>query len=277
MLRELFYINGNVQEAGGSGGDSLLIILSEHLLSIIIYNPQARSVNSWRMAELPTDILNLEDAVRGYLSNNISLHSINGRVDVVAVTGRQSIIPLSLYNEQDLSLFAHLQFPSGKEDQLLSDRDEQSGTAVLYSLSHSALSAIGKYFSSVNITHLFHHYLKKHASGDPVITVHILPSSCIVTVQHRQKWQLLQSYQYRSGEDVLYVVLKAIDQLGIDPAEAQVYVNGLVDRKSALAQLLEQYLSNVEWGSDQVFQYPDAEGFDKHSFSFIDSILTCVS
>ena len=277
MVRELFYINGIAQEANGPGEESLLILISEHLLSTIIYHPINKVVSCWRLAELPADLLNREDVVREYLSNKASLQYWNGKVDVVAVTGRQSIIPLALYNEYDLSLFAHLQFPSGKEDKLLSDRDEQSGTAVLYSLNSSVLNAIGKLFTSARVTHLFHHFLKQPASEHPVITVHILQSSCMITVQHRQKWQLLQSYQYRSGEDVLFLILKAMDQLGIEPTLAQVCINGLVDRKSALAQLLEQYLSNVEWGSDHVFEYPEAEGFDKHSFSFIDSILTCVS
>ncbi len=277
MLRELFYINGNVQEINGSDGECLLILLGEQLLSTIIYNPKDKAVYSWRMAELPVDLLNQEDVIREYFSNQASLLYWKGRVEVVAVTGRQSIVPLSILNEQDLSLFAHLQFPSGKEDQLLSDKDEKSQTAVLYSLNRSVLNAIGKLFTAAKVTHLFHHYLKNPASENPLLTVHILPSRCMITVQHKEKWQLLQSYQYQSGEDVLYLILKAMDQLGIDPLLAQVCINGLVDRKSSLAQLLDQYLPNIEWGGNHQFQYPEAEGFDKHSYSFIDSILTCVS
>jgi hypothetical protein len=277
LLRELFYINGSELEANGSGEENLLLLLSEHLLSTVIYHPSKKEVFSWRVSELPSELINQEDAVREYLTNQSFLLNWKGKIDVVTLTGRQSIVPLSIYNEYEPGSFAHLQFPSGNEDQLIADKDEETGLAVLYSMNHSVLRVINTFFPDSVITHVFHHYLKTTASENPLLHVNIVPSHCIITVQYKQKWQLLQSYQYNTGEDVLYLILKSMNQLGIDPDQAQVCVNGLVDRKSTLAQLLEQYIPNLDWGGELGYTYPEVDGFDKHSFSFIDRILSCVS
>jgi hypothetical protein len=277
LVKELFSISSSSEQHAEKQANRLLVLLADRHFSMVYYHPEEKAVKKWEMSELPAESLSPGEDLAAYLETQTSQFNGVQVADVLVMSGRQTIVPLSVYRETQLAAFASLQFPSGKEDLLLCDKDTLSGTAVIYSLDRPLHHVLNASFPDARFTHLFHHVIKQNATDIPQVGLSILPSQFILTIQDKGKWQLLQSYAYQTGEDVLYVLLNALEQIGIEPNEAQVLVNGLVDRKSSLAQLLEQYIYQIEWGGDLKFSYPETEGFDRHAFSFIDSILSCVS
>ena len=277
MFGELFYIEGDIVQSVGNDNSRLLILLNENHLSTVLYDPLKKLVFEWGMLELPVDMQNREEAVKEYFNNHHLVSKSKEGTALLSLTGRQTIIPLSLSDPKHIAIFAQLQFPCGKEDLLLTDKDQSSNTAVIYSPEQPVYTGLKRLFPTLPSSHLFHLILKQPATEEPILTIHILPSRCLITFQHQEKWQLLQSYHYQSGEDILFLLLKTMDQLGTQPADTIVSINGLVDSNSSLAKLIEQYIPVLQWGAELHFSYPASEGFDRHTFSLIDSVLTCVS
>ena len=107
---ELFYIGGNTENAKSTDHVRLLLLLSEQHLSTVLYDPIQKQVFQWGMLELPTDLLQADEAVKAYFETHQLIAENTTKTSLISFTERQSIIPLSLCDTNNISLFAHLLF-----------------------------------------------------------------------------------------------------------------------------------------------------------------------
>ena len=90
--------------------------------------------------------------------------------------------------------------------------------------------------------------------------------------------QLIQHFPYLDAKDVLFNLLNCCHQLGMNRDQIMVELSGMIEKKSALFEDLEQYFLNIRFDSmedsirisDELLQYPH------HFFSSLLKMTICV-
>lgn len=71
----------------------------------------------------------------------------------------------------------------------------------------------------------------------------------IVAVWKEERFQLIQSFNYRQAEDVLYYILRVTQQFGFDPDFTVLEVSGLIDLEASIYTRLAQVFKHIKLDS----------------------------
>jgi hypothetical protein len=148
----------------------------------------------------------------------------------------------------------------------------------VYSVPKQVESVVGYLFSADNSTHLYSllpDVLKE--TGDNMY--------CIFNSNHftgmlmkAGKLQLMQTFDYKTPEDVAYHLLHLCESFDVKASEATLHLNGMIDTSSSLYQEIGKYFMHLKFGTlPGNFSYP--EGMDEyppHFFSHLFALASCV-
>jgi len=120
---------------------------------------------------------------------------------------------------------------------------------------------------------------KVHTSATDSLWVTFYTHHMIVVAFAEQQLQLIQSFEYQHSEDAAYYLLTVCNQYSLSPLEIPLYVEGMIDRDSAMFRELEKYFQTIE--TMELNSIGGAEGplrdFPSHFFSPLLKLLPCVS
>ena len=254
----------------------LLFLLSDDYVSAIVHNPEQKNVIDWRMYE-KSNTYNSDSFFSSFTELTQLFSTRKQQVALLAITGRQILVPVDMANQLDLFSLASLQFPITHQDIFLQDSVASNEAVACFTLPKQMIQEIKSLFPELTVQHLFPYFLKQEVSATSEMTLSVLSSHFTLTIQHLGKWQMIKTHSFQTGEDIIYILLKAVEQLGIDPANVELHLEGFIHSSSELSRLLHHYFLNVHWRHPLQYSFPEKEGFEPHTFSFIDRILTCVS
>jgi hypothetical protein len=89
------------------------------------------------------------------------------------------------------------------------------------------------------------------------------------------KLLLATSFHYSTPEDVLYYLLKVVQEFGFSQQEVNLSLSGLVDKQSALYKELYQYFIHVGF-REAGWNIPDSE-YPSHFFTSLNDLARCAS
>lgn len=103
------------------------------------------------------------------------------------------------------------------------------------------------------------------------------PAHVIVSLQRSDRLQLMQSFPYETPEDLSYQLLNLAEQFGLDIAELQIYVSGLIDTESIIHNELLKYFLNVDPdpGRPDLVKGAVFHNFPGHYFTAASSLCPC--
>ena len=81
------------------------------------------------------------------------------------------------------------------------------------------------------------------------INIQFAPNQFSVLVKKRGQLQLAQIYKYQSPLDVVYYLLKIIEELDLSRDETVLILSGLIEEKSDLYKELYQYFLHIQFSS----------------------------
>ncbi|MFN2438913.1 MAG: DUF3822 family protein [Chitinophagaceae bacterium] len=84
-------------------------------------------------------------------------------------------------------------------------------------------------------------------AGENQVAVHFTPYNFRIIVKKNGQLQLAQMYSYRCPLDVVYYLLKIIDEFGLLNEDTYIILSGLIEEDSALYKELHQYFLNVHF------------------------------
>ncbi len=138
-------------------------------------------------------------------------------------------------------------------------------------------NAISKHFPHSHFLHAYTPPLRKSlVNARDHISVHFTSRSCRVMATKHGELQLAQIYAYSSPLDMVYLLLKIIQELEMPKEQVVVYVSGLIEKDSALFQELHAYFLHLEFLSPQKLVLAD-EVHPAHYFTSIANLAACVS
>jgi Protein of unknown function (DUF3822) len=137
------------------------------------------------------------------------------------------------------------------------------------------------------MTYLFSSHLSKHLYS-LLPAVPNLPGNelyCIfcnnnftVMLLKDGKLQAIQTYQYKSPEDVAYYLLHVCESFDVAVNDVNVHLNGMITKNSNLYNGISKYFLNLQFESLPAgITYPEAMGeYPAHYFSHLFAIAPCV-
>ena len=149
----------------------------------------------------------------------------------------------------------------------------------LYSVPASVDQAVNRYFGAASFTHLFS-LLPGLAKGEKSNSIYCVFSSGHLKIMlvKQGRLQVMQSYTYKTPEDVAYYLLNLCKSFEIAQSDIAVRLSGMIDENSPLYTELYKYFLQLEF--DQLpaqYQYPpEINQYPQHYFSHLFAIASCV-
>jgi hypothetical protein len=256
---------------------SLLFMIGEQFLGCVLFHSGDKTVSFHSFLEAGGTRLTVEE-VAGFLEENSWLKGPFQKVDAVSYTTRQTLVPVDLFDDDNPSYFADLQYGIQKNELILPRTIHTIGGVSLTSVPQDIFSLVNERYANTRWSHWHEHIVSAVAQDDAKIHLSFFLNTFSMAVEKNGQWQLVQTYNYLTPEDVLYKVLRCFEEFRIDAAVCPVSIDGLVDPDSAMVQLLSQYIPHLVWLDQLKFEYPQAaEATPAHTFALTDRILTCVS
>jgi hypothetical protein len=148
----------------------------------------------------------------------------------------------------------------------------------VYSVPKQVETAVGYLFSADSSIHLYSllpDVLKEE--GNHLYCI-FYQSHFIVMLLKENKLQLIQTFDYKTTEDVAYYLLHLCESFDVKATEIAVHLNGMIDASSSLYQEISKYFLNLTFGSlPKSFTYPESiNEYPPHFFSHLFAVASCV-
>lgn len=253
----------------------LLIQVSDEFYGFTAFNALEKKVKAWVLYQAKNNVLLSEPDLIEIKNEQDWLSFTYIKTTIVACGASNILLPVLLYNKEYI-LF-NLMYGQQSTSIFLKDQIKIADAINEYMIPDELYQLIQTHFKNTVWYHNQSLLLQQNASADERITVAISFHSIFITAEQNNKWMLLQNKTYQSPEDVLYHILNTIKQLGFDGEKTSVILEGMAEADSALANLLYQYVNNMEWNTNLQFSYPvEASSISKHTLALTDRLLTCV-
>jgi len=141
------------------------------------------------------------------------------------------------------------------------------------------IDAIATYlFSSPVSTHLYSLLPDMFQGTGNHLRCIFSASSFTAMLVKESKLQAIQSFSFKTPEDVAYHMLQLCEAFGADVNDITLHLNGMIDKTSNLYTELYKYFVQVEFASlSPAFTYPEGiHDFPQHYFSHLFAAALCV-
>lgn len=198
------------------------------------------------------------------------------KIKIVYSLPQSVLIPFHMYNRENSSDIVNLmQGDLRQNETLLSDVITTQSMYNCYRISTSTYEALQSQFPQAESMHQYSLLLKEPATSENKLCIIFYTRKIIVSLIKDEKYQLVNSYSYRSPEDVGYILLNLCRQFDIQNIRLE--VSGLLEENSALYKELYKFFTDINFKvfsedsvvSEEIAKYPS------HYFSYLFAIDSC--
>lgn len=185
------------------------------------------------------------------------------KVNVIYSFPDSVLIPFSIYdsrsNAEVLSM-VHGDFTDN--DTVLTDMLLDNKVYNCYRMPSEIIREISNEFPSAKTVHQYSVLMKNLSGDNNKLSVIFYPQKIVLTAEKDGKLLLINSFHYKTAEDVSYVLLNACRQLEIENPLLE--VSGLIEKDSTLFKEIYKYFDPVNFKglpaginfSEEMHQYP---------------------
>ncbi|MCV6631577.1 MAG: DUF3822 family protein [Flavobacteriaceae bacterium] len=236
-----------------SGYNKLSIQVSLGGLSFCIVNCTNNSIVSYQefpvLDENPSPLaveLTLKKAIA---STEISKYRFK-EVKLLFKNEKTTIVPKDLFDEKEL--LSYLRFNSRviESDFLAFDEIPNTDLVNVYVAWKNLIDYAKKQFDTLQYRHynsiLIEHYIRSNSTKHETILKMVLDTNNFVLLAVNNKnLEYINSFSYRTKEDLVYFVLFCLEQLELNPAKTIIEVFGKTDMNDDRYKMLYSYIKNI--------------------------------
>jgi len=147
-----------------------------------------------------------------------------------------------------------------------------------YLIPKAVHNAFNDKFSNISYINFFTAALKNnndHTASDQ-IAIHFSPNQFSVLIKKSGQLQLAQIYHYQAPLDVVYYLLKIVEEFSLSKEETALIISGLIEESSDLYKELYQYFLHIHFAKPSLGTV-DGNTYPPHFFTSIYNLTACVS
>ncbi len=258
----------------------LVVQSGESFIGFASFHPGEKKVNGWMIYQLDADISSsaLEEKLEAIIAAHPWVQKSYHKTIFVQHAAKNILVPVTLNKEEDKAYLFELMHGQQQNELHVKDFVVQQRLVNHYAVNPVIGRLLNQHFPKGEWWHIQSLLLTKNAAGGIRITATIWFNELQLTVENNGQWILLQSYRYHTPEDVLYYILNSMQQLNYTQEETTVVLQGMIDQRSKLYDVLNQYLLNLQLNDELQFEFPaTTEEQPVHLSASLDQILACVS
>lgn len=174
-------------------------------------------------------------------------------VKILFESSTSTLIPASLYNENDKDLYAKFNFSLPETHICLNDHIKSIDAFLIYTISEKLNIKIHQLFSNQNlisgsanlIEALLINY--KNIGTGKRMFVNVKTTFLDVVIIEEKQVLFFNTFAYKSVEDFMYYVIFVIEQLNLNPEYIDLTFSGVIDKKSKLFETAYTYIRNIRF------------------------------
>jgi hypothetical protein len=203
------------------------------------------------------------DKISDFISMDDFLLKPYKKVHVITPSPAFTLVPAPLYDQSKMEDYFSFNHTREEGTIICCDKITSPDSCLIYSISEQLASVVDKFFmKSERMHHLkpFLSNISEHKKGlhENHIHLHIERDFFNIVVYGNYTLKLCNSYNYKSGSDILYYLLSAFRILSLRQEET-VYLSGLIKPGDEFSILLSGYHKNVKYSLPS----------NKYSFSYV--------
>ena len=185
------------------------------------------------------------------------------------------LVPAKLYDKVQVKSLLNMMCGDLCGDEIVFTEEINGGSLYnCYRVPRGSFDVLKEHFPNAVAIHQYS-LLMKEATGESRMSVIFNAQKIVVTVTKGEVFQLVNSYDYETPQDVCYTLLNICEQLQAQDVALQ--LAGLVEEKSALYTEIFKYFKNVSFAplppaysfSEDILKYP------QHYFTYLFAISKC--
>ncbi len=193
---------------------------------------------------------------------------------------KNTLIPSALFQEERIEDYLSINMGSQHSNSLLYNRLIKSEIINCFSLNKDIYNVISKQYPGVKLLHqasiqieaAAHQQLKK-----PAAFLQFNRKSIDIVAVKDEQIQLMNSFDYKTSEDVIYYLLYVMEQLEFSQNDTTVLLMGNIQKESNVYKLLYNYintLSLAEWPTAVQYVQP-VKGLLSHQYHLLIQQYLC--
>lgn len=273
MLQQVYFLKEEQTSELDSPGLELVVQAAADFIGFLLVNKSATKVVAWALYKHSGLLRNELDTL---LEKESWMAGRGIKTSIISYSHRTVLIPAEIQEpEQQESVF-ELMYDRHPDELRLLDAVSHLQAVNLYAVPAESVQLLRSMYPAAKWHHQQSVLANRSASVEPLLQIEIYFNHLFISVENNRQWLLLKSACYQTPEDVLYALLNTIQQLELDPENTRIAISGMVDQQSALANLLHQYIHNLDWNHELTYQFSSTD-LSTHTLALADRIATCVS
>ncbi len=185
------------------------------------------------------------------------------------------LMPAEYYNAGNNRQALELMYGDVEEGIILTDEIKEKKIYSVYRIPETLHKIVAGHFPDAIFIHQYTVLLKTDLERD-LLKVIFYSNKIVVHLFQNGKTKIIQSYTYKTAEDVVYHLLNITQQFNATGMEVRLY--GMIEKESALFNELYKYFLNIDFDMQSIpgFSINMAGEYPLHYFSYLFSIASCV-
>ncbi len=174
------------------------------------------------------------------------IHGEYCKVELIVETDEYVFVPATIFNPKETDTYFYFQYANNDDNIVLFNRIADRDTVNVFSVPKSVYKALNDLFPDQSIVHHLSNILSDRInSGKDVLFVWVRAQSFDVMALDNNKLCLINTYHYRTSEDMAYYILSIFEQLNLDP---EITIVRLYQREKTFTHqyILSQYVKNCD-------------------------------
>ncbi len=280
MLHPSIHIVSGDIETIDPAANYLLVQAGSDFIGFASFSPSAKQVHGWVVYHLDATVATMqtEEKLSAIAAANTWVHPNYEKVLLVQYAPGNVLLPAILNKDEGKEKLLEMALGPQQNKLYVKDIVLQQSLVNHYVVDGTLGALLNKRFPKGEWWHVQSLLLTQTAAGATTVTATIRFHEVQLTVEKNGQWLLLQSYRYHTPEDVLYYILNAMQQLELSQEETTVWLQGMIDQRSALYDVLYNYILNLQLKEELTYQFPvSSDEHPVHLSASLDQVLACVS
>lgn len=234
---------------------SLFLQLAAEGVTFCLFNTTGNKFLSLEVVEFDNliNIDRIDTLVRQVLHEHIVLNPDVHSVYILYENNVSSLIPVPLFDENELSDFSGFSFADKLNHRLMFEKIVTLESYHLFQVPKTLQAIANELFprnKSFSHSRIFIESLMnihKNADSHRRVFVNVRKSNVDIAVLDGNKLQYYNIFQYKSKEDLIYFILFVMDQLNLNPEKTELKLSGTIDKNSKVFEMVHKYVRNLSF------------------------------
>lgn len=220
------------------------------------------SINNFEVYEIKSDFGDWDGIFNATINQSKILDRTFSNTTIFINTSEALIVPAEKFRKESIEPFLSAVYGNSESNRCEAEIVKiPNNPATIYRCSLKLADAINKRFSNYTFRHTYTKILENLLGGtnmlQEMLKVQFYPANMVVTVISNNKLMLMQSYPYKSPEDVIYYLLNIVQEFSLNIKSTPVEVSGMIDISSKQFELLENVFGRLSFETlttDSIFK-----------------------